>query len=496
MSSHISNVRPAPDPLLADLADYALNFSAPSDEALDTARWCLLDTLACGILALKFPACTKLLGPVVPGTSIVNGARVPGTAYELDPVQAAFNIGTIVRWLDFNDTWLAAEWGHPSDNLGAILATADWISRMKVAGSQLSAFSAQLSALASRPAPTLRDVLVAMIKAHEIQGILALENSFNRVGLDHVLLVRVASTAVTTAMFGGTREQIINALSHAWLDGSALRTYRHAPNTGSRKSWAAGDATSRAVRLALIAMTGEMGYPSVLTAKTWGFQDVSFKGNSVKLARSLSSYVMENVLFKISFPAEFHAQTAVECAVQLHPQIRDRLDAITRVELTTHESAIRIIDKSGPLHNPADRDHCLQYMTAIGLIFGNLTAVDYEDKVAADPRIDALRAKMTVVEDKQFSRDYLDADKRSIANAVQVFFKDGTKTEKFEVHFPIGHRRRRKDGIPLLQQKAATAFAAHYGKSKSEKLTSIFTEQAKLEAMPVANFCAALSLKS
>jgi 2-methylcitrate dehydratase len=488
MSSPLSNVRPPPDALLAEIADYALNTSTPSDEALDTARWCLLDTLACGIMALAYPACTKLLGPVVPCTSIVNGARVPGTAYELDPVQAAFNIGTIVRWLDFNDTWLAAEWGHPSDNLGAILATAEWISRNRAAGAKLSAFSSQLSALDSKPSPTVRDILVAMVKAHEIQGILALENSFNRVGLDHVLLVRIASTAVATALLGGSRDQLINALSHAWLDGSALRTYRHAPNTGSRKSWAAGDATSRAVRLALIAMTGEMGYPSVLTAKTWGFQDVSFKSNAVKLARPLGSYVMEQILFKISFPAEFHAQTAVECAVQLHSKVRDRLADITRVELTTHESAIRIIDKTGPLNNPADRDHCLQYMTAIGLIHGNLTAEHYEDKSAADPRIDTLRAKMVVTEDKQYSKDYLDADKRSIANAVQVFFSDGSKTDRIEVHFPIGHRRRRKEGIPILQQKAAAAFAAHYGKSKSETLTSLFSDRAKLEAIPVQAF--------
>ena len=488
MSSTISNVRPPPDALLAEIADYALNFSTPSDEALDTARWCLLDTLACGIMALQYPACTKLLGPVVPGTTITNGARVPGTPYELDPVQAAFNIGTIVRWLDFNDTWLAAEWGHPSDNLGAILATADWISRNKAAGETPAAFGSKLTALSLKPAATMRDVLVAMVKAHEIQGILALENSFNRVGLDHVLLVRIASTAVATALLGGSRDQIVNALSHAWLDGSALRTYRHAPNTGSRKSWAAGDATSRAVRLALIAMTGEMGYPSVLTAKTWGFQDVSFKSNPVKLARPLGSYVMEQILFKISFPAEFHAQTAVECAVQLHPLVKDKLADIARVELTTHESAIRIIDKSGPLNNPADRDHCLQYMTAIGLIFGHLTAADYEDGVAADPRIDALRAKMTVIEDKQYSKDYLDADKRSIANAVQIFFTDGTKTDRIEVHFPIGHRRRRKEGIPILQQKAAAAFAAHYGKSKSEKLTSLFTDRAKLEAMLAHEF--------
>jgi len=491
MSFHISNVRPAPDKLLNDLADYALNAKITSTEAYDTARWCLADTLACGIMALAYPACTKLLGPVVPGTTIRHGARVPGTAYELDPVAAAFNIGAIIRWLDFNDTWLAAEWGHPSDNLGAILAVSDWISRNKAAGEHLAAFGSQLSALSSQPAPTVRDVLTAMVKAHEIQGVLALENSFNRVGLDHVLLVRIASTAVTAAMLGGTRDQVINAISHAWLDGSALRTYRHAPNTGSRKSWAAGDATSRAVRLALIAMTGEMGYPSVLTAKTWGFQDVSFKGNALKLARPLGSYVMEQVLFKISFPAEFHAQTAVECAMKLHPLVKDRLDAIERVELTTHESAIRIIDKSGPLNNPADRDHCLQYMTAIGMIFGALTADHYEDQVAADPRIDALRARMVVTEDKSYSKDYLDAEKRSIANAVQVFFKDGSKTERIEVHFPIGHRRRRAEGIPVLQQKAHDAFAAHYGKDKAAALMALFTDRAKLETMPVHEFVSA-----
>ena len=489
MSSPISNVRPAPDPLIADLADYALTAPITSDEALDTARWCLVDTLACGIMALAYPACTKLLGPVVPGTAIRHGSRVPGTSYELDPVQGAFNIGTIVRWLDFNDTWLAAEWGHPSDNLGAILATADWLSRNQAAGTPVSAFN---SPLTPRPSSlTIRDVLVAMVKAHEIQGVLALENSFNRVGLDHVLLVRVASTAVTTVMLGGTRDQVINAISHAWIDGSALRTYRHAPNTGSRKSWAAGDATSRAVRLALIAMTGEMGYPSALTAKTWGFQDVSFKGNSLKLARPPGSYVMEQILFKLSFPAEFHAQTAVECAVQLHPLVQSRLDQIERIELTTHESAIRIIDKTGPLHNPADRDHCLQYMTAIGLIFGGLTADHYEDKIAADPRIDALRAKMSVTEDKQYSKDYLDADKRSIANAVQVFFKDGSKTGKVAVEYPIGHRRRRQEGIPILQQKALGAFAAHYGSAKATQLMSLFTERKQLEAMPVHDFVSA-----
>ena len=486
MSAPISNVRAAPDKLLTDLADYALSARITRDEALDTARWCLADTLACGIMALAYPACSKLLGPVVPGTSITRGARVPGTSYELDPVQAAFNLGTMVRWLDFNDTWLAAEWGHPSDTLGAILATADWLSRHQQARVEPAAFQSKLKN--RRAKITMGDVLVAMVKAHEIQGVLALENSFNCIGLDHVLLVRVASTAVTTALLGGTRAQVINALSQAWIDGSALRTYRHAPNTGSRKSWAAGDATSRAVRLALIAMTGEMGYPSALTAKTWGFQDVIFQGNPVTLARPLGSYVMENVLFKISFPAEFHAQTAVESAIQLHPLVQNRLDEIERVELTTHESAMRIIDKTGPLHNPADRDHCLQYMTAIGLIFGTLNADHYEDQAAADPRIDALRATMTVTEDEQYSRDYLDPAKRSIANAVQVFFKDGSKTRKMVVEYPLGHRRRRREGIPLLKQKAKSAFAAHYGQAKAARLMALFTDRARLSAMPVHDF--------
>ncbi len=460
MSAPISNVRPPPDPLIAALADYALNYRVESEEALDTARWCLLDTLACGFLALEYPACTKLLGPLVPGLTMNGGAGCPALRYELDPVAAAFNIGSLVRWLDFNDTWLAAEWGHPSDNLGGILAVADWLSRHQAAGAAVRGLPGRRSPGSGRIRFTVRDILAAMVQAHEIQGILALENSFNRAGLDHVLLVRVASTAVVTAMLGGTRDQVINAVSQAWLDGSALRTYRHAPNTGSRKSWAAGDATSRAVRLALMAHAGEMGYPSALTAKTWGFQDVCFRGQELKLGRPLGSYVMENVLFKISFPAEFHAQTAVECALRLHPAVAGRLDQIARVEIATQESAVRIIDKTGPLHNPADRDHCLQYMTAIGLIFGELTAAHYEDRIAADPRIDALRAKMTVAEDPQYSRDYLDPAKRSIANAVQVFFDDGSKTEKVVVEYPVGHRRRRAEGIPLLEKKAAAALAA------------------------------------
>ena len=484
-----SNIRPPTDLLITKIADYALTARIVSDEAYDTARWCLADTLACGIMALNYPACTKLLGPVVPGMSVANGARVPGTHHELDPVQAAFDIGTLVRWLDFNDTWLAAEWGHPSDNLGAILATADWLSRNAAAGAPVAAFSTVLKGAA----PTMRDVLTAMIKAHEIQGVLALENSFNRVGLDHVLLVRVASTAVVAAMLGGTREQVSNAVSQAWIDGSALRTYRHAPNAGSRKSWAAGDATSRGVRLALMSMTGEMGYPSAITAKTWGFQDVCFKGNSVALSRPLRSYVMEHILFKLSYPAEFHAQTAVECAVRLHPLVKDRLDDILHVQITTHESAMRIINKTGPLHNPADRDHCLQYMTAVALIHGGLTADHYEDVAAADPRIDLLRSRMVVAEDPQYSKDYLNPEKRSIANAVQVYFNDGKKSEKVAVEYPIGHRRRRREGIQALRDKAHKAFQAHFGPDRAERLMSLFENRKELEYTPVHSFVAEFS---
>ncbi len=473
MSSPISTNRPPFDPLLRQIADYVCDYNSPSEEALRTARYCLLDTLGCGLLALKYPACTKLLGPVVPGTVVPNGARVPGTDYVLDPVTAAFNIGTIVRWLDFNDTWLAAEWGHPSDNLGAILAVADFATRNPELGTRNY---------------TVRDILLAMIKAHEIQGVLALENSFNRVGLDHVLLVRIASTAVATHLLGGTREQIMNAVSNAWLDGGALRTYRHAPNTGSRKSWAAGDATARAVQHAFMALKGEMGYPSALSASKWGFSDVLFKGNPIKLARPFGCYVMENVLFKISFPAEFHAQTAVEAAIKLHSQVRDRLDQIERVEIHTHESAIRIIDKSGPLHNPADRDHCLQYMTAIGLIFGALTADHYEDATAADPRIDALRSKMVVKEEPRYTREYLEADKRSIANAVQIFFRNGSATEKVEVEYPVGHRRRRAEGIPLLVEKFRANAAGSFSTTKSAELVALFESVHDLDRLAADTF--------
>lgn len=442
MSAHISNERPQPDKVLTDIADYVLTYQIKSDVAWSTAHYCLLDTLGCGFEALTYPACTKLLGPVVKGTIVPHGARVPGTQFQLDPIQAAFNIGTIIRWLDFNDTWLAAEWGHPSDNLGGILATADWISRTKVAEGKTPL--------------KVKHVLEAMIMAHEIQGVLALENSFNKVGLDHVILVKVASTAAVGKLLGLTRDELINAISLAFVDGQSLRTYRHAPNTGSRKSWAAGDATSRAVRLALIARTGEMGYPSVLTAKTWGFYDVSFKGNPFKFQREYGSYVMENILFKISFPAEFHAQTAVEAAMTLHKklnQLGKSASDIQKITIRTHEAAIRIIDKKGPLNNPADRDHCIQYMVAVPLIYGRLTAADYEDNVAANPGIDTLRDTMTCVEDPQFTKDYHDPEKRSIANALTVQLKDGSILDEVIVEYPIGHKRRREEGIPQLINK-------------------------------------------
>ncbi len=474
MSAPISNVRPKPDRVLTDIADYVTKYRITSKEALATARHCLIDTLGCGFEALSYPACTKLMGPIVAGTVVPNGARVPGTSFQLDPVQAAFNIGAMIRWLDFNDTWLAAEWGHPSDNLGGILATADWLSRTAVA--------------AGKPPLTMHDVLIAMIKAHEIQGVIALENSFNRVGLDHVVLVKVASTAVVAQMLGLTKEEIVNAVSLAWVDGQALRTYRHAPNTGSRKSWAAGDATSRAVRLALIARTGEMGYPSVLTAKTWGFYDVLFKGDAFKFQRPYGSYVMENVLFKISFPAEFHAQTAVECAMQLHPLVRDAIDDIKRITIRTHESAIRIIDKKGPLANPADRDHCIQYMVAVPMLHGRLTAADYEDGVASDPRIDRLRAGMTCVEDKAFSKDYHDPDKRSIANAITVEFNDGSKTREVVVEYPIGHRRRRKEGIPVLVEKFRTNLARRFPAKQQQAILDVALDAQRLDAIPVHEF--------
>jgi 2-methylcitrate dehydratase len=471
---HTSAERPPPDSLLVELAEYATGYQPTSEEAFRTARWCLLDSLGCAMLALNYADCTKLLGPVVPGAVLPGGSRVPGTNHELDPVQAAFNIGAMIRWLDFNDTWLAAEWGHPSDNLGAILAVADYLDRQAVS--------------AGTKRITVRDVVGWTIKAHEIQGVLAIDNGFNRVGLDHVMLVRIASTAVATAMLGGVLPQATDALSHAWIDGCSLRTYRHAPNTGSRKSWAAGDATSRAVLLALRVLRGEMGYPSALTAKTWGFQDVLYKSKSVTLARKLREYVMEHVLFKISFPAEFHAQTAVEAALKLHSAVKDRIDDVESIRIDTQESALRIIDKVGPLANPADRDHCLQYMVAVPLIFGRLTSDDYYDAVAADPRIDALRAKMKVVEEPRFTKDYLDPVKRSIGNAITVTFKDGSSTDRVEVEYPVGHRRRREEGVPLLREKLHTNLATRFPPGTVNRIASFADDPKRFDETPIDDF--------
>ena len=473
-----SATRPEPDQVMVDIADYVCNAAIDSDLAYETAHYCLMDTLACGFQALDYPACTKLLGPVVPGATLPGGARVPGTSYELEPVAGAFNIGAMIRWLDFNDTWLAAEWGHHSDNLGGILATADYLSRMARA--------------AGKDPLTMQDVLTAMIKAHEIQGVLALENSYNRAGLDHVLLVRVATTAVVTRMLGGDRDTVINAVSHAWIDGGALRTYRHAPNTGSRKSWAAGDATSRGVRLALIAMTGEMGYPSALTAETWGYYDVLFKGKGFEFPQGYGSYVMENILFKISYPAEFHAQTAVEAAMTLHPLVKDRLDDIEKIVIETQEPGVRIIDKTGPLDNPADRDHCIQYMAAVPMIFGHLTAADYEDTVASDPRIDELRRKMEVKENTDFTKDYFDPEKRYIGNAIQVFFRDGDNTDRVAVDYPIGHRQRRDEGIPVLQQKFVSSVSPRLQQGQWKELDELCANRDKLAATAVDDFLALL----
>ena len=475
MSGNVeTNVRPNPDDVLVKIADYVLNKDIESSEAYNTARNCLMDTLGCGLLALTFPDCKNLLGPYIEGTEVPGGVRVPGTKHVLDPVKGAWDIGAIIRWLDFNDTWLAAEWGHPSDNLGGILAAADYLSQKNLAD--------------GKEPLSMKDVLTYMIKAHEIQGVLALENSFNRVGLDHVVLVKVASTAVISSMFGLNKDQTIDALSQAWVDGQSLRTYRHAPNAGPRKSWAAGDATSRALQLVLLTQKGQIGYPSVLTAPTWGFYDVQFKGERFTLPREFDSYVMENVLFKISFPAEFHAQTAVEAAVILHKQVKDKFDEIEKILITTHESAIRIISKEGILNNPADRDHCLQYMTAIGLLKGDLVAEDYEDDVASNPRVDQLREKMYIKEDNRYSQEYLEADKRSIANSIQIFFTDGSSTEKIEVEYPIGHKRRREQGIPLLVDKFERNLATQFSDQRCKEILSLCLDQESLEMTAVPEF--------
>jgi 2-methylcitrate dehydratase len=476
VSSNVEiNSRPQPDQVLSDIADYVCDFDVQSLDAYDTARNCLMDTIGCGLLALDFPECTKLLGPIVEGTIVPNGARVPGTQLRLDPIKAAWDIGCAIRWLDFNDTWLAAEWGHPSDNLGAILAVADHLSQKNIA--------------AGKSPLLMKDVLTAMIKAHEIQGVIALKNSFNRVGLCHVLLVRVASTAVITKMLGGSRQQIIDAVSQAWLDGSSLRTYRHSPNAGPRKSWAAGDATSRAVRLADLTMRGEIGYPSVLSAKTWGFYDVSFGGNSFVFDQKYGTYVMENILFKISFPAEFHSQTAAEAAVKLHPIVKNRLHEIERIVVHTHESAIRIISKSGPLNNPADRDHCLQYMIAVPLIFGDLVAENYEDEFHENnPLIDELRLKMEIHEHPTYTREYLEPDKRSIANSLQVYFNDNTKSGVIEINYPVGHKKRRKEGIPMLEQKFKSNLRTRFPISRCDEIFKLCASQEQLETTSVSDF--------
>lgn len=469
-----NTVNPGTDEVLIKLADYARDFKQPSQEALTTARYCLIDAIGCGMLALEFPECTKLLGPIVPGTIVPNGVHVPGTPYVLDPIQGAFNIGCMNRWLDFNDTFLGKEWGHPSDNLAAVLAVAEHVSRHNVAH--------------GKAALTMQSVLEGMIKAYEIQGILSLENSFNRVGLDHVALVKIASTAVAAHLLGATRQETVNAVSLAFVDGQSLRTYRHFPNTGSRKSWAAGDAASRAVRLALMAIKGEMGYPTALTAKIWGFYDVYFKGEPLKFQRELGCYIMENILFKVSFPAEFHAQTAVEAGVTLHPQTQGK--EISKVTITTHESAIRIIDKKGPLQNPADRDHCIQYMTAIALLFGNLTAEHYEDEFAQHhmKNIDSLREKMQCVENPQFSKDYLDPEKRSIANTLQIDFTDGSKTDAITVEYPIGHRRRRAEAKPVLERKFLSALGKRYAKKQISQISRIAFDQDLFASTSVIDF--------
>lgn len=467
------------DQVMLDMADYVLDYRVDSDLAFETARHCLLDTLGCGLEALEYPACTKLMGPVVPDTVVPDGARVPGTHHVLDPVKAAFDIGAMIRWLDFNDTWLAAEWGHPSDNLGGILATADWLSRQ--------------AARRGEQGPLMGDVLTAMIKAHEIQGCLALENAFNRVGLDHVVLVKAASVAVVAQLLGLNRQQMLNAISLAWVDGQSLRTYRHAPNTGSRKSWAAGDATSRAVQLALMARRGEMGHPSALSAPVWGFYDVLFEGKPFRFQRPYGSYVMENILFKISWPAEFHGQTAVECAMQLHAMLTEAgrpIEDIARITLRTQEACLRIIDKKGPLNNPADRDHCVQYMIAVPLIFGRLTADDYEDHVAADPRIDALRAKITCVEDPAFTADYHDPEKRSIANAITVELNDGTVLPEVVCEYPLGHRRRRSEGLPLLEAKFRRNLARHFSEAQQRAILDASADTHRLMSQPVRDYVA------
>lgn len=468
-----------PDREMVNIAGYVLNDSPTSEEAYDTASLCLMDSLGCAILALKFPECTKMLGPLVQGTIVPGGSHVPGTSFVLDPVHAAFDISVMIRWLDFNDTWLAAEWGHPSDNIGSILSVSEYISRKNIAES-------------TEPM-TIRDVFTAMIKAYEIQGVMALENSFNRRGLDHVILVKLASAAVSAGLLGCDEEQIVNAISQVWADLVPLRVYRHAPNTGSRKSWAAGDAASRGVFLAMLTSRGENGYPTVLTAPIWGFYDRFWGGERFRFPVPYGCYIIKNILFK-TYPAEFHGQTAVEAAISLHPEVRNRLDKIERVEIITQEAAMRIIDKKGHLKSPADRDHCLQYMTAIGLIFGKLEYEDYEDARASDPRIDPLREKMRVRENNRYTRDYYDPEKRSIPNLVQVFFNDGSSTRAVEIEFPQGHRRRRAEAIPMLEEKFRRNLSTRFQAERVKEITELFRDRRMLEQMPVHLFMELLAM--
>jgi 2-methylcitrate dehydratase len=474
MSSALANKRPPFDKVIADIAEYADAYKVKSPLALETARLALIDSIGCGFEALAYPACTKLLGPVVSGTVVPNGARVPGTPYVLDPELATFNIGALIRWLDYNDAFYGATVCHPSDTFCGILAVSDWLSRGRVA--------------AGKQPLAVRDVLESAVKTYEIMGGLAILNGFTAVGLDHPILGKIATSAVVTKLLGGTREEIMNAVSNAWIDGHPLAAFRRKPNTGSRKSWGAADAASRGVKLALMAVRGEMGYPSALTAKTWGFYDVLFKGKAFRFQRPFGTYVMENVLFKIAYPTAFHGQSAVEAAINLHPEVKNRLDDVKRVDVRCHNSSMVILDKSGPLHNPADRDHCLQYMIAIGMIFGEMTAKHYEDDVAADPRIDALRAKMKLVEYAKYEKDYHDPAKRSNANSVQVTYKDGTKSGLSEVEYPLGHRRRRKDGLPKLMEKFERNVAHVFAPKRRDAIIAACTDAKRLEAMPVNEF--------
>jgi len=470
MSAH-DNQRSEPDTAIVEMVDYVDGYKVDTKRAFEAAYHCLVDSLGCAFMAFAYPECTKLLGPIVPGTVVPNGARVPGTPYVMDPVQAAFNMGTLVRWLEFNDATWGETVSHPSDTLVTLLVVADWVSRNRVAQ--------------RKPPVLMRDVLELGIKAYELQGQLGILNPFRRVGLDHTIVVKIASTATVAKLLGCTRDEIFNALSNAWIDGHALATFRSEFNTGSRKSWAGGDAAARGVWLALLALKGEMGYPSALTAKTWGFYDVLLKGKALQLQQPYGTYIVENILFKVPSPTAFHAQTAVEAGIRLHPDVKDRLDEITKVEIWSHASSLMILDKTGPLHNPADRDHCLQYTVAVPLIFGHLTPEDYEDGFAADPRIDALRSKMVVVEDPSYTRGYTDPAIRSNAHAVRVHFRDGTSTRRVEVVFSCGHPSRRDVGIPFVFEKFNKGLAEVFAEKQRKAIQQAFADVETLLATPV-----------